>query len=338
MLDKSRRITEIDVLRGIGILLVILQHCGVPEWLNMPILAFHMPLFFVVSGYLFRSRAAKDYFGAKAIALLVPMVLFEMANLTLDCIPISLGDGYHLNLYRGKRLLAFGAPWFIPALLYAETGIYLLDCSIRKLTEARSIYRILELCTAFLILALGIRHCQIAPFGGNDGNYLPLGCVAFFFVVAGHLIRLYGMGDKLKALPRWGLIVGGCLLIIALCFSSRLNSVVYMYAGKFGSPLAFVLNALLGVAGTALLAFGIRNNPFLEYCGRHSLVIFYLHSFVLTLFRYAFIMLHLLQDSPICRGMIIFALTVPIVMIGCGLVDRYAPWLEGKFSNKTEMA
>lgn len=44
----------IDVLKGVGILLVLLGHCNTP--FDKYIYGFHMPLFFLISGYLFKSK------------------------------------------------------------------------------------------------------------------------------------------------------------------------------------------------------------------------------------------------------------------------------------------
>lgn len=50
---KRIRDDRIDVMRGIAILLVVLQHSiGSSNIVGKSILSFHMPLFFVISGYL----------------------------------------------------------------------------------------------------------------------------------------------------------------------------------------------------------------------------------------------------------------------------------------------
>lgn len=46
----SNRIVSFDILKGGGILLVILGHIQIPYMLKTVIYSFHMPLFFFVSG------------------------------------------------------------------------------------------------------------------------------------------------------------------------------------------------------------------------------------------------------------------------------------------------
>ena len=48
----------IDACRGAGILIVVLGHCNPP--FNKLIYSFHMPLFFILSGYLYKNK--KDVF------------------------------------------------------------------------------------------------------------------------------------------------------------------------------------------------------------------------------------------------------------------------------------
>ena len=54
----SHRIEYLDIAKGIGMILVYIGHCRIPgdnplfQW----IYSFHMPLFFFISGLLFKRR------------------------------------------------------------------------------------------------------------------------------------------------------------------------------------------------------------------------------------------------------------------------------------------
>lgn len=48
---KERNVT-IDIMKGIGIILMVVGHSGYPSFLRNFIYTFHMPLFFMISGYL----------------------------------------------------------------------------------------------------------------------------------------------------------------------------------------------------------------------------------------------------------------------------------------------
>ena len=59
-MEKMRDAT-FDMLKGIGILLVIIGHTFMKE-IGPYIQAFHMPLFFMVAGYFFKYKAPKNLF------------------------------------------------------------------------------------------------------------------------------------------------------------------------------------------------------------------------------------------------------------------------------------
>ena len=54
-MNKDRDII-IDILKGIGMLLVIIGHSGCIWPFYLAIYAFHMPLFFIVSGLFFSTK------------------------------------------------------------------------------------------------------------------------------------------------------------------------------------------------------------------------------------------------------------------------------------------
>lgn len=54
--QKQRRITFVDYAKGITILFVIIGHLNnVPPDLRMKIFSFHVPLFFLTSGYFIKN-------------------------------------------------------------------------------------------------------------------------------------------------------------------------------------------------------------------------------------------------------------------------------------------
>ena len=52
----SKRYYEIDLLKGIGIILMIMGHVPFSEEITKAIYVFHMPLFFIASGFLYKRK------------------------------------------------------------------------------------------------------------------------------------------------------------------------------------------------------------------------------------------------------------------------------------------
>lgn len=79
------RQTWIDTCRGIGILLVVLGHCN-PPFCNL-IYAFHMPLFFILSGYLYKERKPVADYGKRMLRrYITPYFILCFINLLIALI------------------------------------------------------------------------------------------------------------------------------------------------------------------------------------------------------------------------------------------------------------
>lgn len=80
----KKRINWIDAARGIAILFVVLGHCigSLEDSMNRVILAFHMPLFFFLSGLC--AKYKKDnkikQICNKAKVLLIPQIILGLLN------------------------------------------------------------------------------------------------------------------------------------------------------------------------------------------------------------------------------------------------------------------
>lgn len=63
----------LDALKGIGIILMIIGHVMSP--IRNIIFSFHMPLFFFISGYLYKDRTAKDFIIRNTKKVLLPYII-----------------------------------------------------------------------------------------------------------------------------------------------------------------------------------------------------------------------------------------------------------------------
>lgn len=87
MKKNEDREVWIDFLRGVGIILVVLAHCWPP--FRKQIYGFHMPLFFLLSGYLFshyEKLCFRDLVKKLAARLLIPYYVLCLIGLMLDTI------------------------------------------------------------------------------------------------------------------------------------------------------------------------------------------------------------------------------------------------------------
>lgn len=77
MNNANKRIEYLDVAKGVGIILVVWAHASGPfsNYINQ----FHMPLFFLISGFLYNSRLSViEYVKNKVIHLYIPFVFWNL--------------------------------------------------------------------------------------------------------------------------------------------------------------------------------------------------------------------------------------------------------------------
>ena len=83
-----KRYQYLDVARGFGLLLVIISHsCGLSRFL----INYYIPLFFVVSGYIYKEgRSYKENIEHKAKRLLIPYFGYSAVLLAVKTISVPI--------------------------------------------------------------------------------------------------------------------------------------------------------------------------------------------------------------------------------------------------------
>lgn len=274
----------VDVLKGLGILTVVWGHSGSQNAFYM--FWFHMPLFFLVSGYLYRFKPQQTglaYVQRKAKHLLVPYV-FYLLLITLMMFSVSIWKGQPagqffsdnwIALLLGGSLLegVYATFWFTTCLFFVQISY---DYLYRKVPS--SFYK-----------GLLLVGCYLIAYG--ESRYLPGVFVPWNLDVGLYALVFYGLGHFLRQLKLleqqnyWNILFG-LSLVISLGF-------IYLYSHKildygldmkhrqyyyFGTnlilPLVFtMLSIQLSMILNKWRSF---NNSFI-LLGRAAMVIMYLH-------------------------------------------------------------
>ena len=162
------RDNSIDFLRGGAMILVLLHHSGFP--LGNFILAFHMPLFFVISGYLNNQiggyeRPFKPYIKAKFKRLLIPYFAFEILNLLIwiakmiiehKALPGIESITSILTCINNDYMGLYGRLWFLPCIFVADIYVWLI---VRHFREKFS-----QILSVLFLFALSFVAVKIIPF------------------------------------------------------------------------------------------------------------------------------------------------------------------------------
>lgn len=126
-----RRIDWLDIAKGYGILFVIIAHCGVGK-LGMWFYTFHLPLFFILSGYVFSyNDDFKVFLKKKFKSMIVPYFLLGIPMLLFDVLYHYAGKDYTIHniislVFRFVIQRRMWTLWFLACLFCVNIIFYLL--------------------------------------------------------------------------------------------------------------------------------------------------------------------------------------------------------------------
>lgn len=263
---ETKRLSWLDSLRGFGIILITLGHLGCFELLERYIYSFHVPLFFFISGYLYRrgTQPLKNYIKKKTMTIFVPFVswtfLSTMVNVAL---------GYNLRPLVEKALtidgkLTWNSPlWFLLVLYFVEILFTLLD-RLNQRTYFKAIIMAVSLLVFLLI--------------GDIRLVLKLNLVPFAMV-------FYAMGNVMRRsienrgffLKKWQKAPCALALLFAgIIFGSFLNVRVKYTHAIWGNYLYLFIAAFSSILFYYILFRNIDKIGYckaLTYLGKNSMII-----------------------------------------------------------------
>ena len=303
----NKRHEFVDIMRGIGIILVVLGHSigFMSENLNIFILSFHMPLFFFISGMLLSTKNSfKAFLKKRAIGILIPHVILSVLMI-VESIIFDVFLFHRFSLWEVNYLVIFQS-WFLPTLFFMEIVCY----GILKLSEKGRFVlpaAILVFCVAFILTSY------------NGIQYVQQVLCATFFGLVGIAIKSFLLSDKASNIIKYSCC--GLFLIPALAILSSFNLPVGMYMNQYGNKIVFLTTSFLGIAATFVIAKTINKNQALEFFGKNSIYIYVTQAFVLRCImgvvnRLPFVNMNV-SSYPYYFIVFILAMLVEIVLILC---------------------
>lgn len=286
MQDASNsRNNSIDILKGVGITLMIMGHIGFGGKFDRYIHSFHMPLFFIVSGYLYsekREVPIKVLLLNKVKRFLVPYIFFAIVNyvcwlfvnIKKSNIFAPLG---HLIWHNTEKLPICGAIWFLTAIFWTEV-IYIV---IQRTVKNRVAKEII-----IWGLSVGISIVQ-SYISFTLPLSIDIGIVCMGFYHVGHILRRIETTLLLNYMVTFKFNKGKIIpLMIVVMLSNFVLTFVTPYINVkmrwYGIVPAFWGNAILGTIGFYLLAliidheeqfpFVIKIGSLLATMGKNSIV------------------------------------------------------------------
>lgn len=311
-MDKlKKRDTYWDVIKGIGILSIVLGHS---QLFHLEVSWYQIPIFFLVAGYLFKEESVDDYqtyFIKKIKSIWIPFCIYNVLFILLHNVFLYIGmyslDNntmfmtHYFNRYElvqqivavvlgGNLAILCGPTWFIA---YFMAGMLLFGSLVYV---SRKFFYNKRQIILFILITL----CTILGFNLiNRGMALALNSqIAMQLMIvmyAGMIMRKYNV-VKSKFV-----YYGGAVSIPVICYAESENIACCMIVGVFpnwalGLCISFAAMHVLLVFAKLICKIKVFED-IISFIGKESYHIMALHLLGFKLFSLILIMMGLVDYS-----------------------------------------
>jgi len=286
----------IDTAKGLGMILIVFAHANYIEPGLSFLYSFHLPLFFILSGLVFKPERYDSFsvfFKKRLKSLILPYLIFAALSVGVQALLDIWEQGFSVRvlknfLYNGGEIfiarysqtMRFNIPlWFVPCL-------FVLECMYFWLAKIKN--RALFGGAVLALVCFGWFACS--PYCFFDFSVLPwnfaAACFSVGFFAVGHLCQ----GKLLEKISGQPSLTKRLIMIAsaALCFAGVLivrhyNGHISIGSQALNNGLLLYLSAIWGSMGVLLLAQLLSRSRILNFFGRESFCIMATHHLFLNI-------------------------------------------------------
>lgn len=282
----KKRVTWIDAARGLSILIIVYAHIYDVSLVSDFVHLFHVPIFFILSGLVWKKAESVKGFAVKTFNnLVIPYLFVGIISIGLYMLmgaslkskgALSLLQCFEGLFYANSRtgLMTWNRPlWFIPCLI-----------AVRIVWELIALIKSKKLRAAIVLFvwAGGIALIMLPwiklPLQGEVAlNMLPF----YAFGVFAQDIR-----EFIEKLSLWKCLLasaaGFALCIPIFIFNSQELSVQYNHYNNYA---LFIAGAICGTVFIAGFAASVKKLRLLQFIGQNTLCILLWHKFPVLVFQ-----------------------------------------------------
>lgn len=302
---------EVDVLKGIAILLVLLGHSFILypinllnySWCNTIfeyIHLVHMELFFLISGFCYSKKSTyKEYINLKIKRILIPYIIFGIIDLFPRYLFPQLINGNESISDSIKSMLLYGGKlWF----LYALFIIFMIYPLFDKYIKSKYTVFIVILCLVSL---------ELIPI---TNLFLLKTIIKFlkYFILGSYIRKVYNSNLKEKLRKPQILLVS----ILTFILSGFLPSISY---------LDFI-KGLLGIIMLYIICCFILNYKIkyvLSDFGKYSLQLYLLNGYMLVIARVFFVNILNITEPFILVSLIFISNGIIGIVLSKYILNRF---------------
>ena len=285
-----KRLPWIDVLKGLGIILVVVGHITYNQLLVKTIFMFHMPLFFLIGGWLHSTELSQGKFmKAKARSLLLPYLIF-----LIILWPLELAISFPEQTWSGAWIMtAVIKPMFVggqlltgfASVFWFVTCYFLTQQLTHFLLRRYTMQQCALICSLMLVCAY-VNSVLLPQWWLPWSANAVLIAAPIYFI--GYWARSRGAANEVadgvgKDLARFTPILTVVALAGAAMNAFGIRNSFDIKNVDYGIPVVTLVSALACIAVLAAIARYVQSNMVgrgLAAIGGASMTIMFLHQFV----------------------------------------------------------
>lgn len=341
---QNTRNKNIDLMKGICIIFMIIGHTALVEKFVFGVIyLFYMAVFFIASGFLFKSKYTDSIkmFGVfivkKLKGLWLPFFLFTelfivlnnlfiYLNIYLTAVPASLDSTlkYSMSEYMNVKSVLMsipntvimdnathmgGALWFFKTLFYVLVFYAICDYIIKKISQNKRVQLFIQGVVSVVLSAIGFYcslHNVLTYSWGRIASVYILIYIGVLFRKLDIIKRLFEVSHK------W--IVNTLLIIVnsfvlVLCYV-KIDTIA-IDQNSYVNPVYFVISSLLGFffvssVSNILIYLNLRINTLLAYISKRAVSIIALHFLCFKLVSYLGIVIYGIDQRYLAAFPVLF--------------------------------
>lgn len=345
-----KRISYIDIARAFAIIFIVFGHTIVhsvhmKQNVYTLLYSFHVPLFFLISGYVFKVKNNFiEFFKNKFIRIMIPYfvwaVLFLIPYMILGenvSSNLEVNAGFNIKqqfvkiIYGNGNLSALrqnSSLWFLPALFSMQIIFYLI---IKYLDKNKNSKYILM----FTMLILGYLCSKylkfIFPWGINTTI-----CLGIFFYI-GYILKRDNFLERVKYFNNIYFFIVTVIIGSFSCFLNYRNVNCMDY--EYGNYFLAILSGISFSMAILYISRKIDNNKIMEYIGRNTMGIVIFHKLIVLVFqtklgKISSLLINSNFIVELAISLLITVISIFISLIINYIVDKICPVLIGNRKNK----
>lgn len=358
---NKKRIDYLDMVKGIGIFLVVLGHMeDISTITRVWISSFHMPLFFIVSGLIMAITNEPDKDITVSIkkkwqGIIIPYMWFSLGYFFIDilnCWVVKNIDfrTFIVDTISSVTFYGMSVLWFLPALFIASIGFLLLK---KRFPDKIILILLIAIAVISYVIKLQVEKVYAAYADSllitsliNIVYIFLRAFVAMCFVGYAYYIRrgyelLISKDKWLKLFSSKLFCLGAGIVLMAvnICLA-MINECVDLHNIILNNVPIYFIAAFAGTYGIILICKGIPSIKLIMYYGRNSLIVMAVH--INFYFLYAGIRLAWVIDPFVkhAKHYVFVAITVATVFVLSTIVieviNRFFPFVLGKSISQRE--